>query len=206
MSVAYSLDFQDRHYDVRTGRFISEDTIGFAGRDTNLYRYTENNPVLRVDPTGNLWQVAFGAVIGGASGAYAAGEGNRLRGFAVGAVSGALSSVGFGGLFVGGFLSGASDVALQLSTGRRFENLNTTSIVVSTIAGSLGTFAGNLTSRFIQLPSSLNILGKDLVDIGRAGTTSNQIISSIIGGITGGLLSIFGNPEMPSNNQCAIRR
>ncbi len=41
-----------RNYDPRTGRFISEDPIGFAGEDTNLYRYVNNNPITKIDPSG----------------------------------------------------------------------------------------------------------------------------------------------------------
>jgi len=40
------------HYDPRTGRFLSEDPIGFRGGDTNLYRYVLNNPVNNTDPSG----------------------------------------------------------------------------------------------------------------------------------------------------------
>ncbi len=45
-------DFRARHYDPNTGRFLSEDPIGFAGGDANLYRYVGNNPVNYVDPSG----------------------------------------------------------------------------------------------------------------------------------------------------------
>jgi RHS repeat-associated protein len=45
----------NRWYDPKTGRWISEDPIGFAGGDTNLNRYVGNNPIRFVDPSG-LWQ------------------------------------------------------------------------------------------------------------------------------------------------------
>ncbi len=41
-----------RYYDPQVGRFISEDPIGFAGGDVNLYVYCLNNPVMFVDPLG----------------------------------------------------------------------------------------------------------------------------------------------------------
>jgi len=44
-----------RYYDPDVGRFISEDPIGFAGGDVNLYAYVGNNPILFVDPWGLAW-------------------------------------------------------------------------------------------------------------------------------------------------------
>ncbi len=44
-----------RYYDPEVGRFISEDPIGFAGGDVNLYAYVSGNPINYVDPLG-LWQ------------------------------------------------------------------------------------------------------------------------------------------------------
>jgi len=41
-----------RYYNPQLQRFISEDPIGFAGGDMNLYAYTRNNPVSFADPFG----------------------------------------------------------------------------------------------------------------------------------------------------------
>jgi len=41
-----------RPFDPRIGRFMEMDPIGLAGGDVNLYRYTLNEPVSLVDPTG----------------------------------------------------------------------------------------------------------------------------------------------------------
>jgi RHS repeat-associated protein len=41
-----------RFYDAKLGRFISEDPIGFAGKDINLYGYVWNSPIKLVDPQG----------------------------------------------------------------------------------------------------------------------------------------------------------
>jgi RHS repeat-associated protein len=41
-----------RWYDPATGRFISQDPIGFEAGDANLYRYVGNSPTLFVDPSG----------------------------------------------------------------------------------------------------------------------------------------------------------
>lgn len=44
--------YRARWYDPKQGRFISEDPIGFAGQDVNLFRYVWNNPLRHSDPTG----------------------------------------------------------------------------------------------------------------------------------------------------------
>ena len=44
--------FRARYYDPVIGRFISEDPIGFAAGDVNVYRYVENSPTNAIDPSG----------------------------------------------------------------------------------------------------------------------------------------------------------
>ncbi|MBK7707008.1 MAG: RHS repeat-associated core domain-containing protein [Acidobacteria bacterium] len=44
--------YRARWYDSNLGRFISEDPIGFAGGDVNLYGYVGNKPVSYSDPFG----------------------------------------------------------------------------------------------------------------------------------------------------------
>ncbi|MCK9274061.1 MAG: hypothetical protein M0P57_03120 [Syntrophales bacterium] len=56
-----------RYYDPATGRFISEDPIGFEGGDVNLYAYTGNNPVNLTDPFG-LWTLSLGITTSGGLG------------------------------------------------------------------------------------------------------------------------------------------
>jgi RHS repeat-associated protein len=46
----------NRWYDPKQGRFISQDPIGFAAGDANLYRYTGNSPTNRTDPSGLDWE------------------------------------------------------------------------------------------------------------------------------------------------------
>ena len=41
-----------RYYNPETGRFLSEDPIGFNSGDYNLYRYVMNRPLMNTDPSG----------------------------------------------------------------------------------------------------------------------------------------------------------
>ena len=45
--------YRNRWYDPEIGKFISEDPVGFAGGDINLYSYVGNNPLSLTDPFGN---------------------------------------------------------------------------------------------------------------------------------------------------------
>ena len=63
-----------RWYDPLTGRFLSEDPIGFSAGDANLYRYCGNSPTNATDPTGQfivsvpvLLVAGISLLIGGAS-------------------------------------------------------------------------------------------------------------------------------------------
>jgi len=44
--------YRARYYDANTGRFLSEDPLGFNAGDQNLYNYVFNDPVNFVDPFG----------------------------------------------------------------------------------------------------------------------------------------------------------
>ncbi|XZE18697.1 RHS repeat-associated core domain-containing protein [Pirellulaceae bacterium SH449] len=43
---------RNRYYSTQSGRFISQDPIGFAAGDENLYRYVGNKPTMATDPSG----------------------------------------------------------------------------------------------------------------------------------------------------------
>ncbi|MGA1823831.1 MAG: RHS repeat-associated core domain-containing protein [bacterium] len=59
--------YRARFYDPRIGRFLTQDPIGFAGGDTNLYTYCMNNPVNWIDPWG-FFTVSVGITISGGLG------------------------------------------------------------------------------------------------------------------------------------------
>jgi len=44
--------YRARYYNPTTGRFLSEDPMGFAGSGANLYAYAKNNPISNKDPLG----------------------------------------------------------------------------------------------------------------------------------------------------------
>jgi len=44
--------YRARYYDPSVGRFLTEDPVGFGGRDIDLYRYARNHPTLYNDPIG----------------------------------------------------------------------------------------------------------------------------------------------------------
>jgi RHS repeat-associated protein len=70
--------YRARHYSPSTGRFISEDPIGWASGQANDYSYVRRNPIGYVDPSG-LFGIP-GAVYGGISGAiggYITGGGGQ---------------------------------------------------------------------------------------------------------------------------------
>jgi RHS repeat-associated protein len=48
----YQLGNGTRCYDPATAQFLSDDPVGFAGRDANLRRYSDNNPISNFDPSG----------------------------------------------------------------------------------------------------------------------------------------------------------
>jgi RHS repeat-associated protein len=55
--------YRARYYSPTLQRFISEDPIGFAGGDLNLYAYVSNSPCNATDPTGE-WALVVGCVSG----------------------------------------------------------------------------------------------------------------------------------------------
>ncbi|MEU9744287.1 RHS repeat-associated core domain-containing protein [Streptomyces niveus] len=72
------LYYRNRYYDPESGRFISQDPIGYAG-GTNLYEYALSSPTTYTDPTGNSPMLA-GCIIGGLGEAGLDWLGQRLSG------------------------------------------------------------------------------------------------------------------------------
>lgn len=73
-----------RYYSPDQGRFISQDPIGFAGGDANLYRYVGNKPTMATDPSGlwewsDNWFTSFTYVAGQAGVGLAQGAANTVN-------------------------------------------------------------------------------------------------------------------------------
>ena len=51
-----------RYYDPLTREWISEDPIGFAAGDTNLYRRVKNSPANATDPSGNIIETPWDVI------------------------------------------------------------------------------------------------------------------------------------------------
>lgn len=106
--------YRARWYDAGTGRFLSQDPLGFSAGDVNLYRYVFNQPTGLTDPSGQLamgsyaktlkkvaGSVLFGATAGAAGGAGYGGIIGMVCG--TGFVDGAIQGAKAGGIF-GAFL------------------------------------------------------------------------------------------------------
>ncbi len=90
-----------RWYDPKGGKFVGQDPIGFAGGDSNVYRYVGNSPANGFDPSGlDFWGTVGGVVEGGFAGAGSAG----LLGVGFGSFGGPGGAIigGIGGLILGG--------------------------------------------------------------------------------------------------------
>jgi RHS repeat-associated protein len=72
--------YRARFYDAKLGRFISEDPIGFKGKNVNLFGYVRNNPINKNDPLGLYENPYYGTCIAafagvGAGAGFLAGGG-----------------------------------------------------------------------------------------------------------------------------------
>ena len=71
--------YRARYYDAAIGRFVNEDPIGFAGGDTNLFRYVNNSPLNYVDPSGLFTETNSARPKRGSAGKIVPAEQNRIR-------------------------------------------------------------------------------------------------------------------------------
>lgn len=132
-----------RYYDVEAGRYAQVDPIGFFAGDFNTFRYTRNNSLNYVDPSGEFAWIAAGAVVGAAVNVgvtYISNGGNvsqqQIIAAAVsGAVSGALGAVAgpLGGTLVRGVGMASNSVSAAVGSG-----------IISAVGSAIGQGAANV--------------------------------------------------------------
>jgi RHS repeat-associated protein len=176
-----------RYYDPEIGRFISEDPIGFAGGDVNLYAYVGNNPILIIDPNGRCpWCAvvgAFSGAVGGFTSGLISGDGSvtaAIAGGAAGAFAGA--AIGLFNPFAG---SAAGEVAGSI------------------IGGIVGGGVGGVTSHAIDHNGefSLSAAGRGALAGGASAVIASPVVgASVAAGtsnfatsVAGGTMGIFGD-------------
>jgi RHS repeat-associated protein len=118
-----------RWLDAHTGRFISEDPIGFAGGDANLYRYAGGDPANYRDPTGFFSDgsrfTAYHPSLGSLSSEFG-GSGSTS-----GSLSGSLSGSSIGA-------PGRGNVLASLSSGVAERNAGARDAQLGALANRLG--------------------------------------------------------------------
>jgi RHS repeat-associated protein len=114
-----------RYYSPSLGRFISEDPIGFAGGDVNLYAYVGNSPTNYVDPNGTnplIAACALGALGNVATDWFIAGLSGRkytLEDAGKSALTGCVFGLIPGAGITDDLLQHSDDLALQ--AGKHFD-------------------------------------------------------------------------------------
>jgi hypothetical protein len=143
-----------------------------------------NNPLKYTDPSGDFWNLAIGAAIGGIFNWAAHGFQFNAKGlgyFATGAVAGAVGSGVASGVNVamagGNFWTGAAGLA---------EGVSSTGFIAGAAAGASSGFAGGLISGAGNSWVDGNSFGEGLL----AGLASGGI-GALTGGVIGGVLGGF---------------
>src|SRR5262249_54237502 len=97
--------YRARWYDPQQARFLVQDPAGFAGGSTNLYSYTDGDPVNGNDPSGEFLHILAAALIGAGVGVLATTASTLIfdgrlptgaelaKGAVAGAVTGALMGI-----------------------------------------------------------------------------------------------------------------
>ena len=153
-----------RYYDQRAGRFISADGYISTGQGilgNNMYAYCGNNPVMRVDPTGEAWwHWAIGGAIvlacaaavvvtaGGATPAIAA-----VAAVASGTAAATTASTVAAGAFIGASFAYGSAVAIAAANSNSIEEFNeqgdwgtVIATTVGAVSGGIGAYSSTRTS------------------------------------------------------------
>lgn len=143
------INMNGRLYDPLLGRFLSPDNfvqMPESSQSFNRYSYCLNNPLKYTDPSGEFWNLAFGAAIGGLFNWASHGFKFNAKGigyFFTGAVAGAISTGIASGVNVamagGSFWAGAAGMANGISS---------TGFLSGAASGAASGFAGGFVSGF----------------------------------------------------------
>ena len=140
-----------RYYDPAVKRFLNSDdellsaTSPETLTDKNYFAYCDNNPVIRVDSEGELWNFIIGAAVGGAIGAVSTAiSGGDAKAIAlsagIGAVGGLIGASGLPAvaqIVAGGVLGGAGNFANQFFIEKiSLENIDWIDIGMDTVIGA----------------------------------------------------------------------
>ena len=178
-----------RYYDPVSSEFISQDPLGFAGGDTNLYRRAGNSPANATDPSGLAWGWAAAGIGAGVSvvgytigtGAYSIWTGQNQ--FSVGGFAGAAAGGAVAGLVFGAVTGDVTSAAGLVGA--------------SALAGGAGGLAsgavGTLTDQTVQ--SALT--GSNQYNLKAVGQNAvSEGVTGLIGGAIGGTGFAASNARM----------
>ena len=191
--------YRARYYSPGMGRFISEDPLGFGGRQLNFYAYVGGSPIDYTDPSGKLIPEAIVAGLIGA--AYNVGVGllsgdcrNQLwadagagfaTGFVIGLTDGASLLAGAGAFVEGGALDTAavSGARALFSSGmdatRQLVNSDGASVNWWGVgAAGVGSVAGDWMGAQVSAANALSGQSRSLMQ--------EQVSGAWLGGLVGG--------------------
>lgn len=180
------INMNARLYDPKLHRFLASDNfIQDPGnpQNYNLYGYVLNNPLKFTDPSGNVWHIVIGAVIGGVVNWATHGAQFNAKGlgyFGIGAGVGALAAFTGGGITSvlggGSFMAGALGGSAAAGIAPGFISGAISGFVTGTISG----FSLSLANSMYEGNSFKNSLDSAL---------KAAIVSGAISGVTAGLIS-----------------
>jgi RHS repeat-associated protein len=178
--------YRARYYSPQTGRFLSEDPLGFRF-GTDLYAYAYDSPVVFTDPSGK--DAISGAVTGAIFGALGAANGGNICDALGGAIAGGIAGGLAGALLPPGPLTGAAAGAAGDLAGQELGNLMNGKSLGNVNGGEIaGSALGGATSGLFS--QWLGAMGANAGMTGPALDWGGDIVGSnlgLVGGLLGGM-------------------